>query len=150
MDIIRICDRPQLAEAASVWFSEKWGVPVSAYRESMSAFISKKNGVPQWYVVLDEDGRIAAGTGVIENDFHQRKDLTPNLCALYVEPAFRRRGIARNLLNLSRREMGRLGYEKLYLITSHTEFYEKCGWRFLCMVREDDGNQIRMYEADTL
>ena len=26
-----------------------------------------------------------SGAGVIENDFHDRKDLTPNLCALFVE-----------------------------------------------------------------
>ena len=32
------------------------------------------------------------------NDFHDRKDLTPNVCALYVEPELRCRGIAGQLL----------------------------------------------------
>ena len=39
-----------------------------------------------------------AGAGVISNDFHNRRDLAPNLCALFVEPAYRRQGIARRLL----------------------------------------------------
>ena len=37
--------------------------------------------------------------GVIENDFHDRKDLAPNVCAVYVEQEYRRRGIAGKLLN---------------------------------------------------
>ena len=36
--------------------------------------------------------------GVIDNDFHNRADLTPNLCALYVEPTFRHQGLAGILL----------------------------------------------------
>lgn len=32
--------------------------------------------------------------GSIANDFHDRKDLTPNICAVYTEEAYRGRGIA--------------------------------------------------------
>ena len=49
--------------------------------------------VPQWYAAVAE-GRIVAGLGVIENDFHCRRDLTPNVCAVYVEEDCRRRGLA--------------------------------------------------------
>ncbi|MBS4841563.1 MULTISPECIES: hypothetical protein [Clostridium] len=35
--------------------------------------------------------------------------------------------------------------KEVYLITDHTNFYEKCGWNFLCMVEENDGYMIRMY-----
>ncbi len=41
---------------------------------------------------------IIAGIGVIENDFHNRKDLAPNVCAVYVEEAYRNRGIAGRML----------------------------------------------------
>lgn len=33
----------------------------------------------------------------------------------------------------------------LYLITKHTSFYEKYGWKFLEMVETNDGNMMRMY-----
>ncbi|MGM7390055.1 GNAT family N-acetyltransferase, partial [Acinetobacter baumannii] len=35
------------------------------------------------------------------------------------------------------------------LITDHTEFYEKCGWRFLTLVKDEEGEMVRMYVADT-
>ena len=43
--------------------------------------------------------RHCGGRGLIENDFHNRPDLCPNVCALFVEQAYRRRGLARLLLS---------------------------------------------------
>ena len=77
-----------------------------------------------------EQQRIVAGAGVIANDYHDRVDLTPNLCALFVEESHRYRGIARLLLDSARRDMGKLGFETLYLVTDHEHFYERCGWEF--------------------
>ena len=83
---------------------------------------------------------------VIENDFHDRKDLSPNVCALYVEKAFRNCGIAGRLLEFACRDMAARGFGTLYLVTDHTSFYERYGWKFLCMVRDEGGNvPIRMY-----
>lgn len=54
--------------------------------------LQKSAAVPQWYVTLGGQGEILAGAGVIENDFHNRKDLSPNLCALFVEAPYRCQG----------------------------------------------------------
>lgn len=135
---------PELLDAAAQWFHEKWGVPLAAYRESMTDSLSGC-GVPRWYVALAE-GRIAGGLGVIENDFHNRKDLAPNVCAVYVEPAYRRRGLAGQLLGRVCGDMRELGFRKLYLLTGHTGFYERYGWSFLCMVQGDGEPELsRMY-----
>lgn len=83
---------------------------------------------------------------MIENDFHDRKDLTPNVCALYVEPERRCRGIAGDLLVHIGKDMAGKGIDTLYLITEHTAFYERYGWEFLCMVQGDDGELMRMYQ----
>ena len=88
---------------------------------------------------------LIAGAGVIANDFHDRNDLTPNVCALYVEPELRRRGIAGQLLAHICKDMAAKGIGTLYLITDHTSFYERYGWEYLCMVQGDDGEQMRMY-----
>ena len=106
--------------------------------------------IPQWYVILDSSGTIIAGAGLIANDFHERKELTPNVCALYVENAWRGNGYARMLLDHIRREAGSEGLSRLYLITDHTVFYEVCGWEYLSLIREDSGDSIRMYTAKTL
>ena len=83
--------------------------------------------------------------GVIENDFHSRKDLSPNVCAVYTEKDMRGYGIAGKLLGYVCDDMKSQGIDTLCLITDHTTFYEHYGWEFLCMVLEDGGGMTRMY-----
>lgn len=143
--IIRLIDKPELMEQAAQWFSEKWNIPISAYIESMEECVTKKNAVPQWYLAM-ENQCIIGGVGVIENDFHQRKDLTPNVCAVYTEKQKRGHGIAGALLNYVCADMQEKGMDVLYLISDHTSFYERYGWEFFCMVHEEETNALtRMY-----
>lgn len=145
MEFLKIRDHREIVRRAAPWFHDKWGVPAEAYAESMAACLENQAGVPQWYVVV-ENGQIIGGAGVIENDFHDRKDLAPNLCALYVEAEYRCRGIAGRLLELICADMDDMGIDPLYLITDHTSFYERYGWEFLCMVQGDgEPEPIRMY-----
>ena len=135
-------------EEIAVWFHEKWGVPVEAYRESIIDCLVKVTGIPQWYVVV-QGSRIIAGCGVIENDFHERTDLTPNVCAVYVEEEFRNQGIAGFMLKYVCDDMAAMGYDTLYLLTDHVGFYERYGWEFLCMAQGSDGEESRMYVHHT-
>lgn len=142
-------DRPELLNAAAHWFHEKWGIPEEAYRESMEESLRTDGPVPRWYVVLDGE-RIIGGVGVIENDFHLRRDLTPNVCALYVEEEYRKQGLARQLLNRACNEYASMGVHTLYLATEHTSFYERYGWEFYCMAQEEDSDHMtRMYRKIT-
>ena len=129
---------------AAEWFHRKWGIPAKEYLGSMDECLAGGSAVPQWYVVL-QGNEIIGGAGIIANDFHERKDLTPNLCALYVEEAFRCQGIAGRLLERACRDMKKSQFHYLYLVTEHTSFYERYGWEFLCLVQEEDGGMIRMY-----
>ncbi|MCL8352108.1 GNAT family N-acetyltransferase, partial [Acinetobacter baumannii] len=136
MQILRLSVYPQYKEMAAQWFSEKWQIPVEAYLESIQISIDQKHAIPQWYIVLNKDKHLIAGAGVIDNDFHERKDLTPNLCALFVEENYRNQNIAKQILDFVREDLSNQGIQTLYLITDHTEFYEKCGWRFLTLVKD--------------
>ncbi|MDM8394321.1 GNAT family N-acetyltransferase [Acinetobacter baumannii] len=149
MQILRLSDYPQYKEMAAQWFSEKWQIPVEAYLESIQISIDQRYAIPQWYIVLNENKHLIAGAGVIDNDFHERKDLTPNLCALFVEENYRNQNIAKQILDFVREDLSNQGIQTLYLITDHTEFYEKCGWRFLMLVKDEEGEMVRMYVADT-
>lgn len=135
-DIIRITERPELKTAAAEWFHEKWGIPYEAYLGSMEEALSGKGAVPQWYLALYGD-RIAAGMGVIANDFHDRTDLTPNVCAVFTEPDFRCQGLAGRLLGFVADDMKSGGIDALYLLTSHDSFYERYGWEYLCPVTQE-------------
>ena len=72
-EIIRLTDKPEIKEQAAQWFHEKWEIPLEAYMESMDECLSENKPVPQWYVLLLEDGiwgrEIVAGAGVMENTF---------------------------------------------------------------------------------
>lgn len=145
MEFIKLREHSELAAKAANWFHEKWGIPLEAYEESIAGCIQNKEAVPQWYLVMEGD-TILGGLGVIENDFHDRKDLTPNVCAVYVEENYRCHGIAGKMLEFVCKDMGEQGIHTLYLATDHTSFYERYGWKFLCMVQGDgEPDMTRMY-----
>lgn len=141
---ITLRERPELKDDAAQWFHQKWGVPVDAYLACMDAYLANETEYG-WYLCLN-GGNIVGGMGVIENDFHDRKDLTPNVCAVYTEKDYRCRGIAGHLLGLVVEDMRSKGISPLYLVTDHVEFYERYGWEFLCMVQGDgEPEMTRMY-----
>ncbi|MBQ6655423.1 MAG: GNAT family N-acetyltransferase [Erysipelotrichaceae bacterium] len=144
LEYVSLRQRPELVSEAAEWFHSRWGVPVEAYLECMMDCLENRTDY-DWFLALDE-GKIVAGLGIIENDFHERKDLHPNVCAVYTEEAYRGQGIAGQLLNMAVAQMKEKGIRPLYLLTDHTEFYERYGWQFLCFARNEDGESLsRVY-----
>ncbi len=143
-EIWKLTDHPELLQSAARWFHEKWGIPYEAYLASMEDALAEKSAVPQWYLAV-AGTRIVGGMGVIENDFHNRPDLAPNVCAVYTEEDCRGHGICGALLRFVCGDMETRGVDTLYLVTDHVGFYERYGWEFYCMVRGEDGAESRMY-----
>lgn len=143
-EFVTLRQRPELKENASLWFHDKWKVKKKAYLDCINSYINHQTEYG-WYLCLCNDS-IVGGLGVVDNDFHERKDLSPNVCAIYVEPEHRNQGIAGQLLNYVVNDMKGKGIYPIYLITDHINFYEKYGWEFLCMVKEDNNlNYVRLY-----
>ena len=141
---ITLRQRPDFMDTAASWFHSKWGVPKGAYLECMAAYLNGETELG-WYLCLDGES-IVGGMGVIENDFHNRKDLTPNVCAVYTEESHRCRGIAGELLNMVVADLRSKDISPVYLVTDHTGFYERYGWEFFCMVQGDgEAEMTRMY-----
>ena len=141
---ITLREQPQRMQTAAEWFHGKWGVPTEAYLECMESYLQNETELG-WFLCLDDD-QIVGGLGVIENDFHDRKDLTPNVCAVYTEESYRKQGIAGQLLNMAVENLRTKGISPAYLVTDHTGFYERYGWEFLCMVQGDgEPDMTRMY-----
>ena len=154
---VTLRERPELEQPAAEWFHSKWGVPAEAYLECMDAYLKGETELG-WYLCLEGSrqgsGRptqgagehIVGGLGVIENDFHDRKDLSPNVCAVYTELEHRGRGIAGRLLDLAVEDLRSKGISPVYLVTDHTGFYERYGWEFFCLVQGDGEDHLtRMY-----
>ncbi len=141
---ITLREKPEYKQIAAEWFHSKWGVPTEAYLECMDAYLVGETELG-WYLCLDGE-KIVGGMGVIENDFHDRKDLTPNVCAVYTEEDYRKQGIAGKLLNMTVEDLRSKGISPAYLVTDHTGFYERYGWEFLCLVQGDgEPDMTRMY-----
>ena len=137
-------ESPELMDRAAAWFSSKWHVPQEAYLACMGDYLAGRTEYG-WYLCLDGE-QIVGGLGVIENDFHDRPDLTPNICAVYTEEGHRRRGIAGRLLNMAVEQLRSKGTSPVYLLTNHTGFYERYGWEFFCMARGEGEEYLsRMY-----
>ena len=111
---------PNLLDEAAFWFSTCWGIPKEAYLECMQDYLNDITNYG-WYLCLD-DNKIIGGLGVIKNDFHNRVDLYPNICAVYVNEKYRNNGIAGKLLNLAVEEMKKKGVSPIYLVTDHVGF----------------------------
>lgn len=141
---ITLREQPELKARAAAWFNSKWGVPTQAYLSCMDDYLAKKTEYG-WYLCMDGDN-IVGGLGVIANDFHDRKDLTPNICAVYTEKEHRCRGIAGKLLNNAVADLKSKGISPVWLVTDHTSFYERYGWEYFCEVHCDgEPNTSRMY-----
>jgi GNAT superfamily N-acetyltransferase len=143
-DYITLRENPAIKDEAAEWFHSKWGVPKEAYLECMDAYLGGETELG-WYLCLDGE-RIVGGMGAIENDFHDRPDLAPNICAVYTEESERGQGIAGRLLNLAVENLRSKGISPVYLVSDHVGFYERYGWEFLCMVQGDgEPEMTRMY-----
>ena len=143
-DYVTLRERPELLDTAASWFHAKWGVPKEAYLACMTAYLKHETEYG-WYLCMLGD-QIVGGLGVIDNDFHDRKDLSPNVCAVYTEEEYRNQGIAGKLLDLVVSDMKDKGVSPLYLVTDHVGFYERYGWEFFCMAQGDDEpEQTRLY-----
>ena len=144
MKYVNLRQVPELKQQAAEWFHEKWHVPTEAYLQCMEEYLEGRTELG-WYLCLEDDD-IVGGLGAIENDFHERKDLAPNICAVYVEEKCRKRGIAGKLLNMAVEDLREKGISPVYLATEHTGFYERYGWQFHCMAKEEDSDHLtRMY-----
>lgn len=135
-EYITLREKPELKLLAAEWFHSKWGVPVEAYLECMEAYLQNKTELG-WYLCLNNN-QIIGGLGVIENDFHDKKELSPNICAVYTEELFRCQGISGHLLNMAVEDLRTKGISPVYLLTDHIGFYEKYNWEFFCMAQGDD------------
>ncbi|MBR4658047.1 MAG: GNAT family N-acetyltransferase [Clostridia bacterium] len=141
---ITLREEPRLKERAAEWFCSKWHVPKQAYIACMDAYLSGRTEYG-WYLCL-EGGRIVGGMGVIQNDFHDRRDLFPNVCAVFTEEDRRGRGIAGRLLDLTVADLRAHGISPAYLVTDHTGFYERYGWEYYCSAQGDGEEELtRVY-----
>lgn len=99
--IIAIREQPGYLDRAVDYFSSKREIARQIYEASITESLHTESPEPRWYLML-EDSDIIGSYGLIENDLMVRKDLTPWLCALYVEKNKSQQGLGGQLLKHAR------------------------------------------------
>lgn len=129
MRILSVRERPEMCDAAIAYFQEKWASEESrmVYEDCIRMSLKSESPLPEWYLMLDGE-RIIGCAGLISNDFISRMDLTPWLCALYIEEDCRGHAYGSLLLERAASDAAAKGYDKIYLCTDHVGYYEKYGF----------------------
>lgn len=132
MEIYPLKQKPGCLDQVAEWLYLEWGMKTAgssilAVKEKLQTF-KNIDKIPINYVALKGDNLV--GTfNLMLSDPPKRKDLSPWLGSLYVEPNFRNQGIGTFLLKLAVSRAKKLGVQKLYLCTSTKQkMYVKFGW----------------------
>ncbi|WP_430610226.1 GNAT family N-acetyltransferase [Enterococcus sp. DIV0876] len=105
MIVINLREQPAYLAQAIAYFQAKWAGPetMQMYEDSIRHSFSETL-FPQWFLWVDDTEKtarqktIVGCADLIPNNFISRKDLTPWLRALYVDPTVRKQGGGRLLI----------------------------------------------------
>jgi N-acetylglutamate synthase-like GNAT family acetyltransferase len=146
MKIISVREHPDYKSKAINYFQQSWkSVLPIIYEDCISHSIDARNDLPQWYL-LEKNGEIIGGAGLITNDFISRGDLYPWLCALFIEEEYRGNAYALKLMEKAKADAKKFGFDYLYLSTSHIGYYEKYGFKYVGQGYHPWGESSRIYE----
>lgn len=122
MDIDNLRNVPNFAHtiADRVWH-EWWKNTDVTYLKFQSGIkpMTINIGIPM-ALVAHQDEQYVGSVLLIENDMDARPQYSPWIAALWVEPEFRRKGVADELIHAVRAEAEKLGFNKCYLCATDT------------------------------
>jgi GNAT superfamily N-acetyltransferase len=145
MEISNLKSHPRFADTVAdrgwhAWWTES-GVPLEHYRAHLDPMI-RGEGMP--FGLIAHEGDVYLGSVlVIENDLDARPQYTPWIAALWVEPEWRRQGIAAKLIAAARTEASRYGQRSCYLCATpeKSRYYLAQGFRQI----EDDVSGLSVF-----
>lgn len=151
MRLISVRENPEYQDKIIKYFQDKWASDASmkVYEDCISNCVSTSSPLPHWYI-LEEEGRIIGGAGLITNDFISRMDLYPWFCALFIEEEYRGNSFGKLLLDKACADAKKGGFDHIYLCTDHIGYYEKYGFRFIGIGYHPWGDDSRIYMCDLL
>ncbi|MDX8342290.1 GNAT family N-acetyltransferase [Rossellomorea sp. YZS02] len=146
MKIVELHKETSLFDEAVKAFWEQWGSEDNFrfYEDCMYHSCRTEEDLPRFYTALQRD-KIIGTYALLRNDLNSRQDLYPWLACLYVDPDHRGDGLGSELLDHALKEVGKKGYDRLYLTTDLEGYYEKYGWTHSTDAVGLSGESIKVY-----
>lgn len=128
--IVPVSERPALAPIVAAWLVAEFGHPGSRTVDELTAkILAPPAGPEETFVLFDNDHPVGTAS-LAHDDLASRRDLTPWLAGVYVEPALRGRGHASALVRRVEAFATAAAVPVLWLYTWTAEsLYAGLGWR---------------------
>lgn len=148
MKVVSIKENKEYLSLMIEYFQRIWASDDSkmVYEDCITHALDYQDTLSNWYLLMDNETIIGC-VGLISNDFVSRMDLTPYLCALYIEESYRGHNYASLLIEKVKEDCLKLGYDNLYLCTDHIGYYEHFGFEYLCTGYHPWGDSSRIYKC---
>jgi GNAT superfamily N-acetyltransferase len=129
-----LADHPQLIPAVGELRWREWGRPPEP--ESLDWWVdvtareAGREALPVTWAAFEADGSVLGAVGLGEFDIEERRDRSPWVLGMVVDPAQRNRGTGGRLMRALEGWAAGQGYSRLWVATGGraVDFYRKCGW----------------------
>jgi GNAT superfamily N-acetyltransferase len=140
--IVAVSDRPDLAPIVAAWLVGAFGYPGGRTPEQVTArILAPPRGPEETFVLLDQDRPVATAS-LAHDDLAARRDLTPWLAGVFVEPDWRGRGYATELVRRVETFASAASVPILWLYTWTAEpLYARLGWQRVGL-EQDRGQEV--------
>ncbi|MDR0915875.1 MAG: GNAT family N-acetyltransferase [Oscillospiraceae bacterium] len=148
LQILSLRDNPELIGACHGLVRD-WFFDFDVIHKQLDDTLSSLDKLPQAYVLTD-GGAPVGWVGLCVNDPIETDEYTPIVGPLMIAESERNRGYGALLLYHARRAAATLGFDTVYLTSSHVGYYERFGFREIGMTRYIGGKPTKVYTAQAI
>ena len=135
MNIINLAQAPEHIPVIAAWHQAEWGylnpgATVETRIVKMQRYL-KNLAMPLMRICVEGE-QVLGTAALVENDMDSHPELSPWLASVYVNSAYRKRGIGAALVKQIVADARAQGFSTLYLFTpDQAHFYQSLGWEFI-------------------
>jgi predicted N-acetyltransferase YhbS len=152
MRIDYLADHLEMSPLLASWHYEEWKslLPDWSLAQALADLQSHtgRRQIPTTLVAIEDDQPIGSAS-LLQTDLDGWEHLSPWLASVFVTPAFRGRGLGRELVSRVVEEARELGVSVVYLFTAgQAGYYERLGWQPWQLV-EHHGREVLIMRRQT-
>ena len=148
MKIYNIKDKLEYLEEIVILTKKEWGKgEITKLKLQEKVGQIKNNLTRRNYckLILVDDKKLVGFISIFPTDGEEKSDLTPWYATMYVKKEYRGKGYSKILNDAILKEAQRRGFNKLYLKTTLSNYYEKFGAKYI----ETLNNGEKLYYIET-